>query len=511
MLRAIAASTGIQLLSLGLQLLDRFIVSAVILRAWGVVAFESWVILFAAAGLFGMLDFGLYQTLSNAYTRAYQAGDKGKFSKLMALGVGLNLVVGLGGFTILAVLVVWGGAADTISSRAIVADASLPIFVCVATATIVQTATACLIVVYRAQARFARGLALETLLTALRTFGVFFAVLADAGPLTAALIYAGASLLVLLALVPLDLSRDFDALSFRPRAPSQEDWRMLGSTAPYFYVQHATALLVLQLPTLVLGTVVSGAGAVAVFLIVRTLMNFARTLLQLLTNSISVELARLHAAGTSQVDLARQTAGVCRLMCVINGAIVGGLWAVSDALVYIWSDGAVVSSAPAAIALGLGLLCTGPYILTAAILNLTGHEKVCAISKLANAVSALLLCLVLTLPFGVTGVAIAMACGEVIGLCLVLLPQSARLAGSSPLRLSLSWLALSGLNAGLVCAVVSCLLVIFPVDSIVRLALLGLLAVPAAALVVFAAGLCRSDRRALRGRLRRLFDTTMKQ
>lgn len=66
MIRAVATSTALQLLSLALGMVDRILVTALMLRVWGVGVFEDWSVLIAMAALLGFLDLGLHQMFSNA-------------------------------------------------------------------------------------------------------------------------------------------------------------------------------------------------------------------------------------------------------------------------------------------------------------------------------------------------------------------------------------------------------------------------------------------------------------
>ncbi|MGO8777393.1 MAG: hypothetical protein ACLQKK_00495 [Rhodomicrobium sp.] len=59
---------------------DRIVISALMLRLWGVAVFEDWSVLIATTSLLGFLDLGLHQTSSNAYAHALQGGTANSFS-----------------------------------------------------------------------------------------------------------------------------------------------------------------------------------------------------------------------------------------------------------------------------------------------------------------------------------------------------------------------------------------------------------------------------------------------
>lgn len=51
MVRAVLASTVLQVLSLALDMADRIVISALMLRLWGVGVFEDWSVLIATTSL----------------------------------------------------------------------------------------------------------------------------------------------------------------------------------------------------------------------------------------------------------------------------------------------------------------------------------------------------------------------------------------------------------------------------------------------------------------------------
>src|SRR6202008_1739551 len=104
-----------------------------------------------------------------------------------------------------------------------------------------------------------------------------------------------ATAIFVLLIVPLDQLVNLDGIRFRLTRPARSELKSIASVAPWFYAQHASNLLLLNAPVLVLGRLTDTPGAVAMFLLLRTLVNFARQLTQALSNCVGIELSCLWA------------------------------------------------------------------------------------------------------------------------------------------------------------------------------------------------------------------------
>lgn len=441
MLRRVISATGLQLGSMGLMLLDRLVLSALLLRIWGVAVFEDWSLLFAAAGLLNLLDLGLHMTFGNVYAQAYQAGDKARFRRLLAIALATNLALAVVGLTVLACVIASGIWMEAIAVTGLLGAPGQAVLLMLGGAIILQTAAGATSTIYRAQGRFSRGLAFDLVANAVRLLSVAGVALVGAGPVAAAATYLAATAVFALGIVPFDLRRNLDGVAFSLVLPRRGEIAGVAAVAPWFFAQHASNVFLLGLPLLVLGRLTEGIGTVAMFVLLRTIVNFARQLIQILANSIAVELSTRWMAAARAHDVRAELLKSSRFIAVLSGAILGSLLPLLAPLCSVWSGGTVDADLGVALALSLGFVLTAPCAVVAAYLNYIGEARVGAYSRIVTAGVALLAGLLVVGPLGAFGLASALAFGEIVGLGMIYLPSAARWTGVPPLRLAATWLA----------------------------------------------------------------------
>jgi O-antigen/teichoic acid export membrane protein len=176
-------------------------------------------------------------------------------------------------------------------------------------------------------------------------------------------------------------------------------------------------------------------GAIANFMILSTLVNLSRQLIIPFSNSLGVELSRLHASGTNAAEIGQYLWRSTRLMCVANGSVLAALFWLAEPFVRIWSGDRVVMDYYVATALGAGFLLTGPFVIIANYLNFIGDATIGAASRIAQTIIALVVGLACVRAFGVLGVALGLAAGEALGVAPFFLRKSAQWMAVTPARL----------------------------------------------------------------------------
>ena len=83
------------LVSIGLgqaiNLVQQLLLPAAFLRGYGVDDYGAWLVVLAAAGQLGNLDFGLQTYLGNRLTMLHAAGELAEFRRLQAIGLCVTL------------------------------------------------------------------------------------------------------------------------------------------------------------------------------------------------------------------------------------------------------------------------------------------------------------------------------------------------------------------------------------------------------------------------------------
>jgi len=430
MIRAIATSTALQVLSLALGIVDRILVSALMLRVWGVGVFEDWSVLIAAASLVGFLDLGLHQTFSNAYAHALQSGKRDLFQRQISIALTINGVIALAGLALLAVASLSGGLLPATSSQtAIVGQDRTITLALLAMAVLVQTFSPSIVAIYRAQAQYARGIAVDVAASGVRLLATLAALVLGGGPVLVAAVQLVSTALVSLVVVPFDLRRLDRDLSFAPAVPTPHEVAGIARTAPQFYAQHLANIVLLNAPVLALAGLADTKGLIAVFVLTRTLMNIVRQLVTVTANSIAIELARQHAEGVDSAKLAEQLARSTRFITVLCSVGLAVLVSIMPPLMLVWTGNSLPADPALTLILAAGLLLTAPSVVMVGYLNLIGEAGILALSKLVSVVVTVAIGAVLLGPFGVHGIALALTAGEVVGVAALCLAVIARKSG----------------------------------------------------------------------------------
>jgi O-antigen/teichoic acid export membrane protein len=430
MIRKIATSTSLQIVALAISVVDRIALGALMLRLWGVAAFEAWSILLAAAGLITLLDLGLNMTFSNAYTSAYQKGQLPQLQRWISIALFICLAIVGAGTVFLIVAAAsfshWNGLLALPSLSGL--EGSF-IFICFGLATLLQMGAAATSTIYRAQGHFSRALFIDICFNSTRLLVMAIAIVAGGEPQFVASIYLAVAALFTLVIVPLDLRINLGGFTFTPASPTRAEMGSIMAVAPWFFAQTATSVLLLNVPLLVLPHLAPVAGAIAVFLLLRTVVNMVRQLAGSVSISVGIELSQLYLSRSERVLVQPHVLRLTRLNTVSNSACIAAAFWLLEPFVPLWSGGALQMDPALAIIFGCGFLLSIPFSLIASFLNYIGDAQIGAISRLVTAMTSICVAIVLAKPLGVYGVAMGLAVGETIGMGMIYLRAASNWMG----------------------------------------------------------------------------------
>ncbi len=270
----------------GINLAQQLLLPVAFLRQFGVEGYGAWLVVMAAAGQLGNLDFGLQTYLNNRLTMLHAAGDFAQFCRLQSIG--LRLALGLGGLGFLGLLIAQGLPLESWLRLGWSPTEARPVLLLLGTWVILRLIQGQLAAVLRASGAAHRAQQWDNLQRA----GLLVASLlllhwrCDIVWLAVAHVV---SVVVGIALVLWDTRRS-------PVAPSLREWntheaREMVCPSLFFGLTTLNFLVLYEVPLLILQWTL-GPVAVVTFATTRTLFSAARQLLTPVQLAVQQELTR---------------------------------------------------------------------------------------------------------------------------------------------------------------------------------------------------------------------------
>ena len=316
---------AVQIMAVGVSFLDRILLTAVLVRAWDVSAFEQWSAALALAGLMSLFEFGFNLYFNNRLTIETERGEQRQADRTIAIANFIFALCGAAGVACVSVLL----AAQNRNSA--IAGAVLLL----AIAAGLRISLSGVYGLYRANRQFAR-------LTLIMTSGEALRILA-----TAAVVFGGGQLLpaaaATLAAVALaqygfvlrDATARFAPHRYGFALPTWLECRYMLAISTGYFAQNVPVTLLTHLPALVLLELQAGPGVVSVFVLLRTLTGLPRSILQSLGVVPGQECGRLIAVGDTAGAFAvlahgsrafGAMSGLCSGFLLSAGVAVGTVW-----------------------------------------------------------------------------------------------------------------------------------------------------------------------------------------
>lgn len=423
-LRRVAASFVVQLVALAVSFADRVVLVGILLRAWGTDLYSDWATLMAAAGLVTLGELGLNVYFGNQWQKAHAEADAARFQRVIGLSLTAYTAIGtvLAGLVVLFVTSVDVSAA--LSLKVICPGTAALVFLILAAAGLLRLLRGSISQIYRGRGQFAVGLWIDLIPVASGVALVGAAGAAGASPSMAAVIYVAADLVFGWVVMLWDQRRRYGCIHYAFAIPTVAELRDLLSKAGGYALVQGTPVAWQQAPVLIIGLLGYSGRALVSFVLARTLVNFTRQIATMLTLSVGVEVAAARYAGDGTAAL-RIVPEFGRLLSGAIGALSGGLVMFAAPLVTLWSGRPELVDVGVLVWLLAPAILVVPALPLAAILSYVNQPGPAAASGVLQLGMGLAAAVILSLPFGLYGIAAGLALGEAIALGAVM-PMLAR-------------------------------------------------------------------------------------
>ena len=400
-----------QLTGMAVVVVDRILLTAILLRAWGVEAFAHWSVAIAAAGMIAFFDFGLNLYFSNRLTFSVEQGKARRAHHAYRAG---NLLVfgaaGLATVVICGTFWLFGGhfVEGPVDAKLFWTVAALVLGAATKYALSVQY------YLYRAHRQFERQTYLNALTDLGRTAAAAVAVLLGGGLLEAALAYLAGAILSSLPVVLLDARRRFPAFKFGVEFPNRAERKVIPPIAFGFWAQSVPLTVLTFVPVFVLAAIGAGAAAIAQFVLIRTLANIARMAPQLIGTVLGQEAGRRFGRREHEGMFVVYREG-CKLLAAQSAGIAGVILALARPVFDAWTNEPSLYDPPI-LWLALAPLALGPSLVLAnAVFGHANRPWDMASGRAIQLVLTLVAFIALPLENAALRMMAALAIGEVLG------------------------------------------------------------------------------------------------
>lgn len=426
-----------QLVGIAVVLVDRFLLTMILLRAWGVDLFALWSVAMAAAGMIAFFDFGLNFYFSNRLTFSVEQGKTRR--ALHAYRAGNTLVFSAAALGSLLICAAFWGFGDRFVDRP-VDTALFGTVVALVLGAASKYAFSVQYYLYRAHRQFERQTYLNALTDLCRVVAAGLVALLGGGLLAAALAYLAAAILTSLPLVLIDGRRRFPAFKFGFEVPNRAERKVIPPIAFGFWAQSVPLTILTFVPVFVLAVIGAGAAGIAQFVLIRTLANMARMVPQLMANVLGQEAARLFGRREYDAIFIVYREG-CKLLAAQSAGMVGVILALASPLFSAWTHHPQLYN-ESMLWFALAPLALGPSLVLAnAIFTNTNRSWDMATGRMVQ----LLVTVIAFFPLPIAEPALrlmaALAIGEVLGFGICAYFGIRRLLPAADLRFMLDLLA----------------------------------------------------------------------
>lgn len=322
-----------QALTIGTGLLDRLVLTAVLLRTWGDAEFERWSVCLAAAGLVSLFDFGFSLYFNNRLMEETEQGRPDEAGHTLRLA---NTVCGSAGslafMAVAAIAVFWAPAGWATSPQGFA-------IMCLTAASALKIAATGIHSLYRAHRQYARLAFMQAIGDLVRITSAIVVCGLGGGLVTVAITVTTVTIglqVVVPAVVALHSFAPGQA-GFEP--VRRREFAGVFGTSLAFFAQLVPIILVAYLPVLYLGQRHASSGILAAFVLMRTLSGVPRALLQQFGAVLGQECGRRIAVRDQPGALALITEGA-RLFAVLSGLATGLLLAGGASISAVWTGSA---------------------------------------------------------------------------------------------------------------------------------------------------------------------------
>ncbi|HMN38637.1 MAG TPA: hypothetical protein PKD49_13135, partial [Hyphomicrobium sp.] len=275
----------------------RFVVVGVLLRAWGPQLYSDWAALLSCAGLIAIGELGLNIYYGNTLQKAWTHRDTARFQRTVSIALFISgcLAILLGCIAIFI--------ASTVDLHRGLSIGALPraeaygVLALLGWAALSRVARGSISQIFRGRQQFATGTMVDLAATAAMVSVTLAAAGLGARPLTLAALMAASDLLAGWGFMLYALKTRYRDLRLVPGRPSTAEFGDVGRHAKWLAVQQGTPVAWLQIPIVYLSSIGWMGAPLVGFVLSRTMVNFMRTLCNMLSIGSGVEIAAVHHAG----------------------------------------------------------------------------------------------------------------------------------------------------------------------------------------------------------------------
>ena len=407
-----AKSAGVHFLALLTTLFDRIVLTGLLVRFWGTDGFAQWATILSFAGMVVIVELGFQQLVGNQLTRAAVRGHRRAFDRLLRAAVPVSLVIGIisAALTIAALFLF-----DLPSRLGLQWSEMVPALVVLCLYSALKTVRGPILQAYRGVGEFHNFLLADAKATLVAVIAACIAVLLSAGPIVVAVLYFAAAVHFSIVRPMADLRARFSHIRFAPRrAPRKWTFRTL-SELRFYGLFFVLTNLIQTGPILIIAFLGMTSQALAAFAIQRTLVNFVKTVSLGVANAAGAELSKVSLSGNINA-LTRGLLTLGRLNAALAALATVGLIFHGDFLVALWTGEPELGSFVLLATLLVPLLATAPALTLQQAAVMLGRLERQSYAVTIQAIIVLGGGIVLGAFYGVLGVAIALALGEIVAI-----------------------------------------------------------------------------------------------
>lgn len=399
-----------QTLGLGGKLLQQVLLVPLFIAAWGVAAYQDWLILFAAATLFSMFDFGLQIYFGNRLTVAWLEGGPAALDRTIAIAMGLYAAILPPVFAAVLVAAYGTDELEAVGIRVLPVGDAASVFVLLVAGTLAALPLGVVGSVYRARGRFDRGVNFFNLLLVVQTLVMAVALLTRQSPIFVAAAMAATVLGAWLVLW-IDLRQNYSEFRLALAWPTLAEIRGAAGNSGSFTAIQAMQAITLSGTVMLLGYLDPATGAVVAFSVERTLAGVLRLTIQQVSLAFGAEMSRQFVHGDSEPlrFLYRNTG---RLGAAAGGILGGLVLALAEPVIRVWTHGAVTYDPALLMALIAAVLLGAPAQPALVLFVLTNRPRSVAWAAFTQASIILVLSVPLIPMIGPLGIGLAWAIAE---------------------------------------------------------------------------------------------------
>jgi hypothetical protein len=412
----LSRNVATQIFSLSGALLDRLLLTGLMIRLWGIDVFADWSVLVSAAALFGVCDLGLQVHFLNVMQSAYVKADHATYERTYGIANVCYVLVGLA-FALLIPAVMWlAPSVGWLQTTAVLPGEARWIFAGLACAAILGALRAPLSCALMARGRYPTAILIGTATFTSMVLASVVALGFGAGPMTIAMINLGCvGPLGTLGLWLADRwTRQADGLgpAMLFARPTRTDLQTTFAHSKWYAVQQVGPIVILQLPVALMSGFGVASVALAAFVLSRALVGIMRLITTVVSNAAGVEIAAVMHDNAAAAAWA-QSQRIGWVSTVAVGAIGPALLVFGQRFVELWTGRTDVFDP------GLTVLLLAPLIATIPLQQVSTHLQFASDANLVG--RPRLMQLIATWPAawlglrwgGVHGLAIAIAAVEI--------------------------------------------------------------------------------------------------